>query len=67
MSPEIGIGAPISGHAGLAGGAAAKDGKEVVERGEVCIDEDAVAGVADPTAYADPDYWLSAIAGKEGH
>jgi 7-cyano-7-deazaguanine synthase len=26
-----------------------------------------LAGVADPTAYADPDYWLSAIAGKEGH
>lgn len=25
-----------------------------------------LAGVADPTAYADPDYWLSAIAGKEG-
>ncbi|MDE4098661.1 7-cyano-7-deazaguanine synthase QueC [Phaeobacter gallaeciensis] len=26
-----------------------------------------LAGVADPTAYTDPDYWLSAIAGKEGH
>ena len=43
MSPEIGIGAPIGRHAGLAGGTTAKDGKEVAKRGEVRIDEDAVA------------------------
>ena len=46
MSPEIGIGAPIGRHAGLAGGTAAKDGKEVSRRGEIGVDEDAVARLA---------------------